>query len=79
MKCMQDPGSLTVGERDAALIGVMVGVQEYIDSQTEDALVGGQAALQAEIDRLVEISSTSNIKVEVSELHYQVLDERGLE
>lgn len=76
---MQDPGSLTVGERDAALNGVLVGVQEFIDSQTEDALVGGQAALQAEIDRLVEISSTLNIKVEVSELHYQVLDERNLD
>ena len=71
------PDTLTVAQRDAALSGVRAGIQAYIDSRTEDELVGGQAALQAEIDRLQAQHSNSLITVVVDGLHYEVLDERS--
>lgn len=73
-----NPARLTVAQRDAALSGVMDGIRAYIDSRTEDELVGGQAALQAEINRLVALHGSKLIALSVTDLHYDVLDERHL-
>ncbi|WP_058303165.1 M56 family metallopeptidase [Gorillibacterium timonense] len=72
-------GTLTVSERDYALMGLLSGVRAFVDQWSEDEWVTGRPALESEIDKLEKQYSSTRVQLSVENLIYQIYDERKTE
>ncbi|MEO3947775.1 M56 family metallopeptidase [Gorillibacterium sp. CAU 1737] len=71
--------TLTVSERDQALMGLMSGARSFLNQRSVDDLVSGRAALESEIAKLEKQYSSKKIQLTVEKLIYQIYDERNME